>query len=152
MLQSIKDANNRRADEILNNESDPDSAMDNIPPNASKTKRKEIEDEVKRMKKSELSWINKYGNPEFSVESLDRELERLREQLENSKDDPKAVKDLAFKIKVLENIKAVKLDPKNIAAEESKQSEVVAKEKIEEEAKKETAEEDRGNYARAYRY
>lgn len=49
--QSIREANDRRADEVLENEHDPGTALENIPPGASKAKRKEIEDEVKRMKK-----------------------------------------------------------------------------------------------------
>tara|TARA_R100000900_G_scaffold108076_2_gene83831 strand:- start:12116 stop:16090 length:3975 start_codon:yes stop_codon:yes gene_type:complete len=133
--QSIKDAGNRRADEILNNESDPDNAMDNIPPNASKAKKAEIEEEVKRMKKEELALLNKYGDPGVSVETIDKEIERLKKNLQDIKDNPKAAKDLNFKIKVLETVKTVKLSPETSIAEKDAKSEVATEEEVTEENK-----------------
>jgi len=131
--QSIKDANNRRADEVLDNESDPNAAMDNIPPNASKSKRTEIEEEVKRMKKLELAMMDKYGDPEMSIEEIDRQIELLRQQIEDVKEEPRKVKDINFKIQVLETIKGIKLDPKNAITEEENSKEVETEEETTEE-------------------
>ena len=131
--QSIKDANNRRADEVLDNESDPNAAMDNIPVHASKAKKAEIEEEVKRMKKEELALMNKYGNPEMSIEEIDRQLERLRQEVAETKDAPRKVKDLNFKIQVLETIKGIKLEAETvIKAEEDKKRTETTEETTEE--------------------
>ena len=131
--QSIKDANNRRADEVLDNESDPNAAMDNIPPNASKAKKAEIEEEVKRMKKEELALMNKYGNPEMSIEELDRQIASLKQQVEETEDAPRKVKDLNFKIKVLETIKGVKLEAETVIKEEEDKKGTETTEEVEEE-------------------
>jgi len=131
--QSIKDANNRRADEVLDNESDPNAAMDNIPPNASKAKKAEIEEEAKRMKKEELALLNKYGNPEMSIEEIDRQLERFRQQVAETKDEPRKVKDLNFKIKVLETIKGVKLEAETVVKAEEDKKRTETTEEVEEE-------------------
>mgnify|MGYP003637155889 CR=1 FL=1 len=131
--QSMKDANNRRADEILDTETDPNAAMTNIPPNASKAKRKEIEEEVKRMKKAELALVNKYGNPEMSIEEIDRHLESLRQQVEEIEDAPRKVKDLNFEIKVLETIKGIKLEAETVIKTEEDKKKVETTEEVEEE-------------------
>lgn len=131
--QSIKDANNRRADEVLDNESDPNAAMDNIPPNASKAKKAEIEEEVKRMKKEELALMNKYGNPEMSIEEIDRQLERLRQEVAETEDAPRKVKDLNFKIQVLETIKGIKLEAETVIKAEEDKKGTETTEEVEEE-------------------
>ena len=131
--QSIKDANNRRADEVLDNESDPNAAMDNIPPNASKAKRTEIEEEVKRMKKLELAMMDKYGDPEMSTEEIDRQLEILRQQIEGVKEEPRKVKDINFKIQVLETIKGIKLNAETVIKEEENNKSVETEEETTEE-------------------
>ena len=131
--QSIKDANNRRADEVLDNESDPNAALENIPPNASKAKKSEIEEEVKRMKKQELAMMNKYGNPEMSIEEIDRNLERLRQQIDEVKKDPRKVKDINFQIKVLETIKGIKLEAETVIKAEEDKKGTETTEEVEEE-------------------
>lgn len=122
--QSMKDANNRRADEILDNESDPNAAMDNIPPGASKAKKAEIEEEVKRMKKLELALIDKYGDPDVSLQDIDTRIEKLKQIVEENKETPRVVKMSNFEIQVLETIKQVKLNAENTINEKETEEKV----------------------------
>jgi len=122
--QSMKDANNRRADEILDNESDPNAAMDNIPPGASKAKKAEIEEEVKRMKKLELALIDKYGDPDISLQDIDTRIEKLKQIVEENKETPRVVKMSNFEIQVLETIKQVKLNAENTINEKETEEKV----------------------------
>jgi len=122
--QSMKDANNRRADEILDNESDPNAAMDNIPPGASKAKKAEIEEEVKRMKKLELALIDKYGDPDVSLQDIDTRIEKLKQIVEENKESPRVVKMSNFEIQVLETIKQVKLNAENTINEKETEEKV----------------------------
>ena len=122
--QSMKDANNRRADEILDNESDPNAAMDNMPPGASKAKKAEIEEEVKRMKKVELALIDKYGDPDISLQDIDTRIEKLKQIVEENKETPRVVKMSNFEIQVLETIKQVKLNAENTINEKETEEKV----------------------------
>ena len=117
--QSIKNAANRRADEIINTESDPQSALRNIPSAVSKAKRKEVEAEVKKMQKQEIAIQDKYGDPNVSVELIDKEIEKTIKELDEIRDNPKQAKYLRHKLNVLEALKAVKLNPKNNTKKET---------------------------------
>tara|TARA_R110002012_G_scaffold14822_1_gene60373 strand:- start:2080 stop:6015 length:3936 start_codon:yes stop_codon:yes gene_type:complete len=122
--QSIKDANNRRADDILDNESDPNTALNNMPPGISKTKKAEIEEEVKRMKKVELALIDKYGDPNISLQDIDSQIETLKQRIEENKKSPRVVKMANFELQVLETIKQVKLSAENTINEKETKEKV----------------------------